>query len=219
MLAACTHAGWPIDTYNAEDHPLQQEIRSIVAAACGLPADELIIGTDGCSIPTFGASIEAFARAYAVLADPEGDTWDAPAEWRTALVRLREAILAHPELITGEDGDDTVIMKLTEGRVLAKLDAEGLLCLSIPDHGIGIAISDAGGASRSLGPAAVGVLEQLGVEPEDVIASLREALCPPVQSFKGDDVGETRPALVLQGMDEPARLPTIESPSAPPSIH
>jgi L-asparaginase II len=219
MLAACTHSGWPIDNYNAEAHPLQQLIRTIVAAACGVAPDELTIASDGCSIPTFGASIQAFARAYAVLADPEGADWDAPTEWRTALIRLREAITTHPELITGEDGHDTVIMQLTEGRVLAKLGAEGLICLSIPGHGLGIAISDAAGASRSLGPAAVGVLEQLGVESEETIASLKEALCPPVQSFKGAEVGETRPAVVLNGLDAAADPRSDEASTSTPSIH
>jgi len=100
MLAVCTHLGWPIEDYTSVDHPLQHEIRRIVAAACGLPTDELALATDGCSIPTFGAPIEAFALAFAVLSDPEGTPWEAPDSWRSALLRLRDAIVTHPELIS-----------------------------------------------------------------------------------------------------------------------
>jgi L-asparaginase II len=198
MLAACRHRGWPIENYVSPDHPLQQEVRSIVAAACGLSPAGLELATDGCSIPTFGAPIRAFARAYAVLADPHGAQWDGDASHRDALVRLREAVLLHPELISGNSADDTNIMRITGSRVVAKLGAEGMLCLAIPAHRLGVTIVDAGGSKRSLGPAAIAVLEELGLEDTATLDRLREQLCPPVESFAGDVVGETRPALKLE---------------------
>jgi L-asparaginase II len=198
MLAACRHKGWPTADYVSPDHPLQQEILAFVAAGCGLSPSDLELATDGCSIPTFGAPIRAFAQAYAVIADPEGARWDAEDTHRTALVRLREAMLLHPELISGDDADDTNIMRITEGRVVAKLGAEGMLCLAIPGHRLGVAIVDAGGSRRSLGPAAVAVLEELGLEDDSTLQILRKRLCPPIESFAGEAIGETRPALHLE---------------------
>jgi L-asparaginase II len=157
-----------------------------------------VLAADGCSIPTFGAPIQSFARAFAVLSDPEEASWDGHESWRPALIRLREAILEHPELVSGQGEIDTVIMQETQGRVLAKLGAEGLLCLAIPEHRLGVAISDDGGSTRSLGPATVAVLEQLGVEDMQTLAALSEQLCPPIESFAGSQVGETRPALRLE---------------------
>lgn len=198
MLAACRHAGWPISDYIARDHPLQLEIRSIVAAACGLAASELEVATDGCSIPTFGAPIRTFAFAYAVLANPDAAAWEGSSSYRAALLRLREAMALNPELISGDGEIDTTIMTATEGRVIAKLGAEGLLCLAIPEHELGVAISDAGGSTRGLGPAAIAVLEEFGIGDASTRDGLREQLCPPVQAFVGAPVGETRPALKLQ---------------------
>lgn len=197
MLATCRHQGWPTGSYLDSDHPLQQEIRAILAAACGVPADTFAVAIDGCNLPTFGAPIRAFATAYAVLADPEGASWDGPPAHRAALHRLREAIVAHPELVSGDGEIDTTIMRATKGKVMAKLGAEGLLCMAIPDRRLGVAISDSGGSTRSLGPGAVAVLAELDLVDDDVRAALEEALCPAVKNFSGRSVGETRPALTL----------------------
>ena len=198
MLAACRAAGWPVEGYVAVDHPLQVEIRSIVAAACGMLPEALEIGTDGCSIPTFGATIRDFAFAFAVLADPEGARWDGTAAQRAAVGRLRSAVAAHPELIDGEGTLDTDIIRLTGGRVIAKLGAEGLLTLAVPDRRLGVAISDAGGSQRGLGPAAVAVLEQLGLADGAAISAIREKHSGAVTNFVGKPVGEIRPAMTLE---------------------
>ena len=133
-----------------------------------------------------------------VLADPEGARWDGDSSHRAALVRLREAFTLHPELVSGEGEIDTTTMRTTEGKVVAKLGAEGVLCFAISAHGLGIAISDSGGSARSLGPAAIAVLENLALEDGATLTRLRERLCPPIQSFAGEPVGETRPALTLE---------------------
>lgn len=198
MLAACRAAGWPTEGYVERDHPLEVEIRSIVAAACGVAPDDLVIGTDGCSIPTFGAPIRTFARAYAVLADPRGAGWTGGVAQRAAVLRLREAIVAHPELIDVDGTLDTDIIRHTGGRVIAKLGAEGLLTMAVPDRRLGVAISDAGGSQRGLGPAAVAVLEQLDLAEPSAIAAIREAHSGTVTNFAGDAVGEIRPAMTLE---------------------
>jgi L-asparaginase II len=207
MLAACRHAGWSTERYTEPDHPLQRLIQAIVAAATGMPPSALTVATDGCSIPTFGAPLEAFARAYGVLADPDEAAWSGYPEWRAALHRLRDAMLLHPDLIAGDGETDTTIMQLTAGRVVAKLGAEGLLCLSSREHRLGIAISDAGGSPRSLGPAAVAVLRDLELVDRSTIERLGEALCPSVQTFGGQPVGVTRPALRLERSLIPVKFP------------
>jgi L-asparaginase II len=198
MLAACRHRGWPTATYNDPDHPLQREVLATVAAVTGMPAHGLTIATDGCGIPTFGAPLHAFARAYAVLADPRQAPWTGPPELRAALVRMRDAMTAHPDMIAGDGNLDTDLMRLTEGRIVAKLGAEGLLCLAIPDQGLGIAISDADGSQRGLGPATVAVLEHLGLADESTLAELRAKHSGPVKNFAGEQVGELLPVLELR---------------------
>jgi L-asparaginase II len=59
---------------------------------------------------------------------------------------------------------DSDIMRLSNGRIVAKLGAEGLLCMAVPERGLGVAIKDGDGNQRGLGPAAIAVLEQLNLE-------------------------------------------------------
>jgi L-asparaginase II len=198
MLAACRHRGWSTGNYNDLDHPLQQDVLAVIAAATGIPADELVLATDGCSIPTFGAPLRSFARAYAVLADPHRALWDGPVEWRDALIRLRDAMLAHPDMIAGQGNLDTDLMQLTNGRILAKLGAEGLLCLAVPDRGLGIAIVDADGSQRGLGPAAIAVLQQLDLIEADKIEALRKQHSGEVLNFAGTPVGEIQSVVTLE---------------------
>lgn len=198
MLATCRHAGWSTESYTEPDHPLQRLITAIVVAACGVAPSALHLATDGCSIPTFGAPLRAFGRAYAVLADPDGAQWCGRPEWRAALHRLREAMLLHPELISGDGEIDTTIMQVTSGRVIAKLGAEGLLCLSVREHRLGIAINDIAGTTRGLGPAAVAVLGELDLVEQALLDRLRCELSPPVTTFMGQPVGVVRPALRLE---------------------
>jgi L-asparaginase II len=197
MLATCRHQGWPTEDYLNPAHPLQQEIRHILALACGIPGDAFDVATDGCGLPTFGAPVRAFATAYAVLADPDGACWDGSQPYRLALHRLREAIAMHPELVSGDGEIDTTIMRVTGGKVVAKLGAEGLLCVAVPERGLGVAISDSGGSERGLGPGAVAVFEELELVDGRSLAELKRALCPEVRNFAGHPVGETRQVLTL----------------------
>ncbi len=197
MLATCRHQGWPIENYLEPGHPLQQEIRAILAAACGVPAETFDVATDGCSLPTYGAPLRAFATAYAVLADPDGARWEGLPAYRAALLRLRKAIVAHPDLVSGDGEIDTTIMRVTGGKVMAKLGAEGLLCMAIPDLRLGVAISDSSGSERGLGPGAVAVLGELDLLDDATLTALRQELCPPVQSFAGQPVGEIKQVLTL----------------------
>ena len=198
MLAACKHLGYPLDDYVDRDHPLQRRILEIVATALRLDANEVVLGTDGCSIPTFGAPIRAFALAYATFAAPEQAPAGAGRELAPSINRLRSAMVAHPVMVGNEGVLDTDIMRATGGRIVAKLGAEALLCLAVPERGLGVAIADESGSKRGLGPAAIAVLEHLGLADADVLAPLREQHAGAVTNFKGVPVGELRPALDLR---------------------
>lgn len=65
MLATCLHLGYPVESYLAPHHPLQQRILTIVAEAMQRDPASIVLATDGCSVPTFGAGITDFARRIA----------------------------------------------------------------------------------------------------------------------------------------------------------
>jgi L-asparaginase II len=198
MLAACLHLDYPLESYTEPDHPLQRRIRDIVARVLRLDEDDLVTGTDGCRIPTFAAPVRTFAVAYATLADPKQAPAGAGRQLAKSLDRLRQAMTAHPTLVGGEQALDSDIMALSEGRIVAKLGAEGLLCLAVPERGLGIAIAAEDGASRALGPAAVAVIEQLELAAPATIDTLRERHVETVKTFGGETVGEMCPAFKLK---------------------
>src|SRR5215204_3324722 len=107
-------------------------------------------------------------------------------------------MVAHPDMIAGEGNLDTDLMQLTGGRIVAKLGAEGLLCLAVPERRLGIAIVDADGSQRGLGPAVVAILEQLDLADASTLGALREQYSGQVLNFAGTPVGEIQPVLTLE---------------------
>ena len=198
MLATCVHLGEPIETYLDPEHPLQRRIRAIIAGALRLPEDEIALAIDGCSLPTFAAPVRTFAVAFATLAAPERAPSGAGREHAAALTRLRRAMAAHPEHIGGKGEPDTDLMAVSGGRVVAKIGAEGLLCLAVPDHGLGIAIRFADGSTRGHAVAAAAVLEQLGLVEPAVVAAFREQHDPALKNHNGWHVGDLRAVFRLE---------------------
>jgi L-asparaginase II len=182
MLAVCAREGWPIDTYLDPDHPLQQRILGHLSEATGVAADRFVIGIDGCGLPTFGASLRDFALAYSVLAR----------DAMPGLHRVRTAMTAHPDAIAGAGEVDSDVMRLTHGSVVAKLGAEGLVCLALPESGIGIAILIEAGVERAHGPVVVHALAQLDALDSSVISALRERFSNVITNFEGKEVGVIR---------------------------
>ena len=189
MLAASLHLGYPIDTYLDPAHPLQQSILGLIAEVCGVEVDAITLATDGCSLPTFGSTLRAFARSYALLARPTIHC--------DALNRLRNAMTAHPENVAGPEQFVTDLMTVASGLIVAKSGAEGLICIGVPEHGLGIAIRIADGSFRAHPVVAVECLRQLEVVPESVLDDVLELHDPTAYNHNRRIVGEIRPAFTL----------------------
>ena len=157
--------GWPTEGYRLPEHPVQQGVRQIVAAAVGKDAAELDTAVDGCGVPTFALSLVEMAGVLAGLARGEPAGAD-------AVVR---AMTAHPQLIGGPGAVDTLVMRALPGSV-AKRGAEGVLCVGLAD-GAGVALKVDDGANRAAYVAAGVVLG---------IADLQER---PVRNSRGETVG------------------------------
>jgi L-asparaginase II len=198
-------AGWPVEVYWQPDHPIQQLALDTVATVTGVPREKILTATDGCGVVTFGIPLERLARAFVVLADPSGLADDA---LRRALERIRDAMIAHPELVAGERRQlDTALMRSAPPNLLAKGGAEGVqaVALRAGGHargdgalGMAIKIEDGDGARRARSTATIAALRQLGaLDDESVAGRLAEFASPPVVDPRGDRSGEVRPAFRL----------------------
>jgi L-asparaginase II len=186
MLARAQTAGWPTYGYERRDHQVQRQCLEACAAWAGLAPDEIGQAIDGCGVVAFALPLESMARAWARLARAARDRDEVPA-------RIVHAISTRPFLIGGTDRFDTVLMQETEGRVVAKIGAEGVHSVGIPERGIGFAVKVDDGAQRAQFPAVLRALQLLDALPETLPPRLEEFLRRPIRNTRGEVVGEVRP--------------------------
>jgi L-asparaginase II len=193
MLAYCVHHKQPTADYLAFDHPLQRAIRTSVSTFTGVAEERLVAGIDGCSAPNYAVPLAALARAFARLASAEVDP-----DYGVAPRILADAMMAHPEMVSGEHRSDLALMQAGRGDWLTKIGAEGVQAIGVRSRGIGIALKVADGQKRGLYPAIVAVLEQLGL----VDAAARAILAPwgrrVVRNYRGLETGEIRAVVELE---------------------
>jgi L-asparaginase II len=198
-------AGWPIDTYWQPDHPVQRAALETVSRMTDVPADEIACATDGCGVVTFGLPLRGLALAFARFADPSGIVDEA---LRRALVRIRDAMMAHPEMVAGERGMfDTALMRAAPRRLVSKGGAEGVQAVGLmkgmlgTDEAAGLAlkIEDGDGARRARAAATTAALQQLDVLGDDVIGErLAEFASPPIVDPRGEPSGAVTPVFNLR---------------------
>jgi L-asparaginase II len=97
-------------------------------------------------------------------------------------------------MIAGAHRFDTVLLEETDGRVVAKVGAEGVHSLCIPELGFGAAVKVADGALRAQHSAVIRLLQLLGALPNTLTDGLQNFLCAPITNTLGDTVGAVRPA-------------------------
>jgi len=192
-------AGWPVETYWEPDHPVQQLALDTVAALTDVPRSKVVLATDGCGVVTFGVPLHGLALAFARLADPSGVGDPA---LRAALERIRDAMMAHPELVGGERRNlDTSLMRAAPGALVSKGGAEGVQAVAIvagEPRGLAIKVEDGDAAHRARSVSTIAALHAMGVlDDESVEGRLAEYAAPPVTDPRGDPSGAMRAAFAL----------------------
>jgi len=197
MLAAAKQMGAQPSGYLALSHPVQQYIFDAVCDVTGMHRDDVAVAVDGCGVPVFGVPLVALARAYACLADPEL----APSSRREGLRRVRDAMMAHPEMVSGTDRFNTRLMQESGGEIVAKLGAEGVFGVGLvrkAGQARALAVKVQDGASRAVEPAVCRVLTELGALDAAKQAALGEFAFPVVSNVAGTVVGKVLSSFSLQ---------------------
>lgn len=208
MVLFAKASGWPLESYWHPAHPVQRLALETISALSDVPVAEMAIAVDGCGVVTFGMPLRGLAVAFARLADPSAVA-DPPL--RSALTRIRDAMMAHPELVAGERGRiDTTLMRAFPKRIVSKGGAEGVLAMGLPPGalpsgapfgdgpmGIAASIEDGNWARRGGDAASIEILRQVGLAGDPLPGRLGEYATPPIVDPRGEVTGEVRPAFRL----------------------
>lgn len=201
MLAQAILGGYPKEDYINPSHPVQQTILKTFSEVTGVPAEQIIPGTDGCSAPVFAIPMDKAARAFALLADPAS----LPEPRQAALRRVFAAMTTYPKMVAGPSGFDTALMTVGSGKILSKGGAEGYQAMALlpgacgtgsPAYGITIKIVDGDQSrpERARPVVAITLLQQLGALSEEQGKALAKFAPRPIFNWRHIEVGEIRAA-------------------------
>jgi len=150
MAAAARAHGWPSD-YRDPNHPLQQRIRANIEARTAVSVGAVV---DGCGVPCWVLPVSGMARAWAQLAAAmkQGET--------SLLGRIGWAMQRNPFFASGTVRSDGAVMEQSARPAVAKIGAEGLMCGSLSEDGLGFALKVHTGNSDARAIATFAVLER-----------------------------------------------------------
>lgn len=138
-------------------HPVQQAVRKAFEEVTGEASPGHAI--DGCSAPNFATTVRGLARAMAAFAAAT-EAGDARAR---AMVRLRAAMVTHPEMVAGETRACTELMRAMGGRAAIKTGAEAVFVAILPEARLGIALKIVDGGTRASEAAITALLIRAGI--------------------------------------------------------
>lgn len=190
MMALARARGWDVEGYHRPEHPVQARLLNEVARWTRMPSEAIGAGVDGCGVVCFALPLRQMALAFASLSAAARRGEPGPA----AVVG---AMAAHPEMVAGRGRICTELARVSEGRLFAKIGAEGVYCVGVPGAELGIALKVEDGASRAVAPAVIGVLRELDLISEDDFGTLHRHVFRELANTRGEVTGEVRPAIRL----------------------
>ena len=181
--------------YVRAEHPVMREVTAALQAATGADLSQAPVGTDGCSIPTYGIPLTQLALAFARVATGVGLT----ADRANAAARLRAAVAKAPFYVAGSGRFDTKVMQRLGERVFCKVGAEGVFCAALPEQGLGVAIKiDDGNNARAAEVVMAAAIEALVRLDDDERAFMRALSEVTLKNWNGIEVGALRATVGLR---------------------
>ncbi len=183
MLTLAMHHHWPTDGYERLDHPVQERIRHCLGDWMDVEPGDHQWALDGCGVPTPRMPLHEMARAYSRLVRKAR-------EGHRAARAVVDSMTSCPELTSSPGRVPLQIMEATEGRLLSKEGAEGVLCVAATDGDWGLAIKVEDGSIRAVGPATAELLDRAGLISDRERQALGGLRRVSIRNTLGETVGE-----------------------------
>jgi L-asparaginase II len=193
-IAACKAAGFSWDSVYDPSHPVQLDVKALISDFCGLPADLVYVGVDGCGVPVFGVPLKNMALAYSRIFD----TGFMNGKYADVQKLLHKAVTQNPDMIASDDRIDTQLNRLTGGDHFGKMGSDGVFCVHVHSKGIGIALKIRDGSIRAVAPAVIETLVQLKTLPSGIAEMFKDFHYPPVKTWSGKVIGRITPVFTLK---------------------
>ncbi len=185
FLTLARHLGAAEDGYLDPDGPVQRHVAQAFAETTGTDVP-LAYGIDGCSAPNFAASLRGVARAMALFAGASG-----AGARGTAMAALRDAMAAHPLLMSGEGRACAALIEATGGRAVVKTGADGVFTGILAGRGLGFCLKIDDGDRAASEALCTALLVSLGVLDAAHPVADRYARTP-IRDWNGAAVGARR---------------------------
>lgn len=177
--------------YLDPDHPVQTAVRAAFEDVTGEDSPGFAI--DGCSAPNFATTVAGLARAMAAFAVATES-----GARGTAMVRLRNAMMAHPHLVAGETRACTNLMRAMGTGAAIKTGAEAVFVAIVPSRRVGVAVKIMDGTTRASEATIAQLLVGLGVlDGDDPMA--KRYTHGPIRNRRDIETGFYRPVASLAG--------------------
>ncbi len=201
LLLACRLLGFDPHGYENPSHPIALEVLGQVAAACGVPASDIGIAVDGCSLPVFFLPLSGLASGYARLLARRlpGETPSARAVRR----RIGRAMWESPGMVAGRGRFTTAFLEAGPRLWIGKEGAEGVYAIGVRPRGatgkaVGIAFKMEDGSARARDAVALDLLARLKLFPPGARRVLDAYRSPVIRNVRGLDVGRIEAQVALE---------------------
>lgn len=184
----------PLENYIDVQHPIQKLMLDVVAMVTELDKSDIDIAIDGCGVPVFGLPIYNMALAYTKLDDKSNAVGDGISV--NAVRCIAEAMTENPYYVAGTGRLDTILMTETGGRILAKLGAESVYCMTVRGEGVGIAMKIEDGSYRALDAFVPDLLLKHGYIDEETHNRIKSQLSIDVYNHRKQVVGTMKSTIL-----------------------
>ena len=165
-LAVSKYKNLPIKNYQNKDHPIQKDLINLIEDLSKYKIKN--IGVDGCTLPNPLIPLKKFAFAMAQLADYKKIN-----DHSTIAKRIFDSCMKFPEIVGGSKSINSILTKLSKGKVFFKNGAEGVFVAIIPELKSALAVKIIDGASRAAEVAIAGLISELKIINNNQIEKIK----------------------------------------------
>lgn len=195
MLVTCQHMGWPLETYQDKNHPLQRLNLKTLSAFTDEPLGQIGLAVDGCGVPVFHVPVRSVAASFSRLATGMGVS----EEYGQAAERIRQAMMLYPFLVAGSQRFDTELMELGKHAIVCKGGAQGGEGAGVLPSGTGVGLKITDGSSASIAMVMGEILSHVESLSNRQRVQLEGYTQQPLRNHARTIVGENKVAFHIEG--------------------